>query len=295
MKTKNFIPKDTVNIDIICYNGIELHILRLDKIHSIVSGNKYFKLKYNIETALIQQQKQIITFGGAFSNHIAATAYAAAAADLQSIGIIRGEAIINATLDFAKAQGMHLHFVDRASYRQKESVDFLEQLRKQYGTFYLIPEGGTNNLAIKGTGEILDLIPSTYKQIACCVGTGGTISGLIKNTQAHQVLLGFSALKGDWVNDEVKNWTNQTNWSINTDYHFGGYAKWKPDLIKFINDFKKQTQIPLDPVYTGKMMFGIIDLIEKGECSPDNLLIIHSGGLQGIKGFNERFGNIIET
>jgi 1-aminocyclopropane-1-carboxylate deaminase len=295
MNIENFIPTNTISLDTVAYNNTVLHILRLDKIHSIVSGNKFFKLKYNLEEALKKNHKQILTFGGAFSNHIAATAKAAQLMGLQSVGVIRGEEINNSTLAFAQEQGMYLHFVDRASYRNKTDDNFLKELAKQFGSFYSIPEGGTNALAIRGTAEITDFISQEYDKIACCVGTGGTMSGLIKKAKSNQQILGFSALKGDWINDEIKQWVNKTNWSINTDYHFGGYAKWKPELISFINNFYSQTAIPLDPIYTGKMLYGVVDLINKGEISAENLLIIHSGGLQGIEGFNQRFGNIIET
>lgn len=295
MKTKKNITSQPVSIDKVSFQNIPLHILRLDKIHSIISGNKFFKLKYNIEAAINNQHDQVLTFGGAYSNHIAATAHAAQLAGIKAIGIIRGEKVSNPTLEFAQEAGMRLHFVDRTSYRQKEEVGFLKDLSNQYGGFYLIPEGGTNSLAIRGTAEIMNLIPDSYQQVTCCVGTGGTISGLVANAKQHQHINGFSALKGDWINDEVNQWVSKTNWSINTEYHFGGYAKWKPELIDFINEFKKQTAIPLDPIYTGKMLYGIVELIKKGALSPEHLLIIHSGGLQGIGGFNERFGNLIET
>ncbi len=190
---------------------------------------------------------------------------------------------------------MHLYFVDRSTYRSKHDAEYLKALRTKFGNFYFIPEGGTNELAVKGTQEIMAEIPDTYKAIACCVGTGGTMAGLIEGSANTQLILGFPALKGDWIFDEVRQWTAKTNWDIHLDYHFGGYAKWTQALIDFINDFKRATGIPLDPIYTGKMLYGIVDLIKKDQLSSDELLIIHSGGLQGIAGFNERFGGIIEV
>jgi len=293
MEFKNFIEPEALSVEQVIFKSIELSILRLDKIHPIVSGNKFYKLKYNLESALTQNLEQLVTFGGAFSNHIAATAHAAKLAKIRAIGIIRGEEVNNPTLDFAKREGMQLIFVDRNTYRNKHSKTYIEKLKNDLGYFYLIPEGGTNALAVKGTAEIMQHIPSTTKTIACCVGTGGTMAGLINASSTNQKIIGFSVLKGDWINEEVRQWTPKKNWRIQTSYHFGGYAKWKPELINFINQFKQETNIPIDPIYTGKMLFGIVDLIKKGEISSEGLTIIHSGGLQGIHGFNQRYGNML--
>ncbi|GAB3328092.1 pyridoxal-phosphate dependent enzyme [Marivirga atlantica] len=295
MMYDNLLSIKPVPIEVVTYQGIPLTFLRLDKIHSIVSGNKYFKLKHNLIEAVESGYKQVLTFGGAFSNHIAATAHAASLVGLNSTGIIRGEEIGNPTLAFAKSEGMQLAFIDRATYRNKNEPGYLDSLKNEFEDFYLIPEGGTNALAIKGTKEIIQLIPGNYKTISCCVGTGGTMAGLIEGSSNDQKILGFSVLKGDWIRDEVKQWTEKENWDINIDYHFGGYAKWKQPLIDFINDFRQETNIPLDPVYNGKMVYGVVDLIRKDKLNPNYLMIIHSGGLQGIEGFNQRFGNIIET
>ncbi len=292
-----FLQPEQVSIQKVHYAGLIFDVLRLDAIHATASGNKFFKLKHNLLEAKNQGQEKLLTFGGAFSNHILATAYAANSNGFQSIGIIRGEEVNNATLSLAQAQGMQLIFIDRDQYREKHHPDFIRQLRESHGDFYLIPEGGTNPLAVKGTEEINDLIPSIYDLICVSVGTGGTMAGLINSKKEHQRILGFSALKGSWIKEEVQNMVNgDGNWQINIENHFGGYAKWKPELIEFINDFYQKTGIPLDPVYNGKMMFGILDLWKKGEISSDhNLMAIHTGGLQGISGFNQRFGNIIET
>jgi 1-aminocyclopropane-1-carboxylate deaminase len=297
MSTNKFFQPEHVSIQKVQYAGLIFDILRLDKIHAAASGNKFYKLKYNILEAEKQKKGTLLTFGGAFSNHIIATAFAANACGFQSIGIIRGDEVENPTLKMAAAQGMKLHFVDRAQYRDKHSPEFTSYLKKQFGDFYLIPEGGTNDLALKGTTEIAEFIPGIYDLICVSVGTGGTIGGLIKGKKENQHIIGFSALKGQWIEKEIEALvTHKNGWSMNTDSHFGGYAKWKPELIEFINDFYQKTGIPLDPVYNGKMLYGILKMWKAGHISADeNILAIHTGGLQGIKGFNFRFGPLIET
>ncbi|MBK6265711.1 pyridoxal-phosphate dependent enzyme [Marivirga sp. S37H4] len=297
MTLHKFFQPENVSIQKVHYAGLIFDVLRLDKIHTTASGNKFFKLKHNMLEAKNQEKEVLLTFGGAFSNHIISTAFAAKACGFSSIGIIRGEEIENPVLSLAKEQGMQLEFVSREQYRDKYNPGFIQELRARHGDFYLIPEGGTNHLAVKGTEEINDLIPSVYDLICISVGTGGTIAGLINSKKEHQRILGFSALKGSWIEKEVDEWINgENNWQINQENHFGGYAKWKPELIDFINDFYQKTGIPLDPVYNGKMMYGLLNLWKKGEISSDhNVLAIHTGGLQGIIGFNHRFGNLINT
>ncbi|MCB0399942.1 MAG: 1-aminocyclopropane-1-carboxylate deaminase/D-cysteine desulfhydrase [Winogradskyella sp.] len=260
--------------------------------HPFISGNKYRKLKYNILKAKDIKKSTLLTFGGAYSNHIAATAYAGKVYGFKTIGVIRGEELVNKvdsnpTLKFAKGCGMQFKFVDRETYRHKSENDFIENLKSEYGDFYLIPEGGTNQLAVKGCEEILNDDDEVFDFICCCVGTGGTISGLINSAKSHQKILGFPALKGDFIREDIRKFAKKDNWDLITDYNFGGYGKIKPELITFINDFKKKYNIPLDPVYTGKMMYGIFDLIEKQFFPMDaKILAIHTGGLQGISGMN---------
>ncbi|MEQ6125221.1 pyridoxal-phosphate dependent enzyme [Pseudotenacibaculum sp. MALMAid0570] len=279
--------------------NIQLFIKREDQIHQDVSGNKFRKLKYNIQEAKKQAQTTLLTFGGAFSNHILAAAIAGKVSGFKTIGIIRGEELgeslektflSNATLKKAYENGMQLEFISRDKYRQKTTPEFLNELQSTYGRFYLIPEGGTNELAIQGCEEILTNEDAQFDYICCCVGTGGTISGLIRSTGKHQKVIGFPALKGNFLNDEVKRFVaDRDNWNLVDQYHFGGYGKFSESLISFINTFKQQTKIPLDPIYTGKMMFGILEMIRKEEI-PNNskILMIHTGGLQGIKGFNQQ-------
>ncbi|MBP9602372.1 MAG: 1-aminocyclopropane-1-carboxylate deaminase/D-cysteine desulfhydrase [Lutibacter sp.] len=280
-------------IEMVFPNGIELYIKREDKLHPIISGNKFRKLKYNIQEAKRLGHTTLLTFGGAFSNHILAVAGAGAEFGFKTIGIIRGEELeskINENPTLAKTQelGMQFHFVSRAAYRDKESSSFISFLCEKFGNFYLVPEGGTNDLAIKGCEEILTSEDKSYfTHIACAVGTGGTISGLINSSTEKQQLIGFSSLKGAFLSEVIRNFVVKTNWSISDAYHFGGYGKVNDELIQFLNSFYTQTSIPLDPVYTGKMVFGVLDLIAKNYFPPNSkILMIHTGGLQGIKGMN---------
>jgi 1-aminocyclopropane-1-carboxylate deaminase len=277
---------------------ITLAIKREDLIHPFVSGNKYRKLKYNLLEAKAQNKPQILTFGGAFSNHIAAVAAAGKEAGMQTIGVIRGEELAapaneNPTLRFAQECGMQLEFVSRETYRLKSDSDFVEKLRENFGDFYLLPEGGTNNLAVKGCEEILTDADAGFDYICCAVGTGGTISGLINSAKPHQQVLGFPALKGDFLKAEIRKFARQDNWDLISDYHFGGYAKVNADLIDFMNGFYKENAVPLDPIYTGKMVFGVMDLIQKGYFpKTSKILMIHTGGIQGISGMNLHLKNI---
>lgn len=271
---------------------VQLDVKREDLIHPMISGNKFRKLKYNLEEAKTQHINTLLTFGGAYSNHIAAVSAAGKAFGFNTIGIIRGEELIdkideNPTLKFAEESGMHLKFVTREAYRNKTSQPFIDELKAEFGNFYLLPEGGTNVLAIKGCEEILTEQDKNYDYICCSVGTGGTVSGLINCSKPSQQILGFSALKGGFLKEDISKFVHKKNWQLFMDYHFGGYAKINKELISFINEFKSNNHIPLDPIYTGKMMFGIFDLIHKGFFPNDSkILAIHTGGLQGIDGMN---------
>ncbi len=282
--------------------NIELYIKREDEIHPFVSGNKFRKLKYNIKEARNQQKDRLLTFGGAYSNHIVATAVAGKLSGFKTSGIIRGDELgvdidktlsKNATLREAHKNGMKFKFISRSAYRNKTSEDFINQLKDEFDDFYLIPEGGTNDLAIKGCEEILIQEDNKFDYICCAVGTGGTISGLINSANECQKVIGFPALKGAFLQEEIKQLVKRNdNWSLQNEYHFGGYGKYNTALIRFINDFKKQTNILLDPIYTGKMLFGIIDMIEKNQFfNNSKILVIHTGGLQGIAGVNQKLKN----
>jgi 1-aminocyclopropane-1-carboxylate deaminase len=274
-------------------NNIELFIKREDKLHPIISGNKFRKLKYNLAEAKKQNHTTLVTFGGAFSNHILAVAGAGFEFGFKTIGVIRGEELENKinenpTLQKAKQLGMQFYFVSRTAYREKETIFFCTHLEEKFGRFFLIPEGGTNQLAIKGCEEILTNFDKTYfTHITCAIGTGGTISGLINSSNKNQQVIGFSSLKGSFLSEVIRNFASKTNWNSIEEYHFGGYGKVTNELIQFLNSFFLQTKIPLDPIYTGKMVFGVLDLINK-DYFPENskILLIHTGGLQGIKGMN---------
>ncbi|MFD0976581.1 1-aminocyclopropane-1-carboxylate deaminase/D-cysteine desulfhydrase [Salinimicrobium gaetbulicola] len=282
-------------------NGVSVYMKREDLLHPHVSGNKFRKLKYNLKNAISEGHDTLLTFGGAFSNHIAATAAAGKECDLKTIGVIRGEELgkdlektlrENPTLNFAASCGMEFDFVSRSAYREKTSEAMLKRLREKFGKFYLVPEGGTNVLAVKGCEEILSEEDKEFDVLCCAMGTGGTISGIINASAEDQKVLGFPALKGDFLRPEVEKFTKKNNWEIITNYHFGGYAKVDRSLIDFVNGFKKEFGIQLDPVYTGKMMYGIFELISKGNFSENTrILAVHTGGLQGISGMNNRLKN----
>lgn len=281
------VPYQTLVIDPAIDPTIQISIKRLDCIHPQISGNKFFKLKYNLLEAQRLGYRQLLTFGGAYSNHIAATAYAAQYFGFDCIGIIRGDELaskpLNTTLRLAQENGMQLQFVSREIYRQKQDATFLAQLKIQFPDAYIIAEGGSNALAVKGCQDILstqDLL--NYDVICAAVGTGGTLAGIINASSDTQQVLGFSALKGDFLNAEVQQYTAKQNWKIIDDYCCGGYAKTTVELRSFIDDFEQQYDIPLEPIYTGKMLYGLIDLLKKNYFQAGTrVLVIHSGGLQG--------------
>lgn len=279
--------------------GITLYMKREDLIHPQISGNKSRKLKYNLLEAKKRGKDTLLTFGGAYSNHIYAVAAAGKLFNFCTIGIIRGEETLplNPTLTFATACGMQLHYINRSDYRLKDTTEFTTQLIEKFGNFYLIPEGGSNALAVKGCMEIVEEITVPFDYLCCACGTGGTMAGLIAALEGQQKAIGFSALKGGgFLYDEVKSLLKDyyslhpsswnviipNNWEINLDHHFGGYAKTTPELINFIQTFETAHAIPLEQVYTGKMLFGLYDLIKKGYFRRgETIVAIHTGGLQG--------------
>lgn len=276
----------------IVFKEIDIKIKREDLIHPLISGNKFRKIKYNLFEAKKQNKTTLLTFGGAFSNHILATAAVGFENNLKTIGIIRGDELAakihqNPTLKKAAELGMQFHFVSRETYRTKNSELFINQLKEKFGDFYLLPEGGTNELAIKGCEEIITQDDFEYKHICCAVGTGGTISGIINSALSHQKIWGFPALKGAFLTEDIRKFAQNENWQLINEYHFGGYGKVTNELITFINQFYMDYAIPLDPIYTGKMVFGVFEKIKKGFFKKDeSILIIHTGGLQGIDGMN---------
>ena len=261
----------------------------------MIGGNKWRKLKYNLIQASTENKLTLLTFGGAWSNHIAATAAAGDRFGFDTIGIIRGEYHdkLNPTLQFAQDCGMRLSFVDRVTYRNKYASDFIDTLHRRYGDFYLLPEGGSNNLAVTGCAGIVTDIDAEFDIITVPSGTGATLAGIISALHADQSALGFAVLKGaNFLDDDVRRMLVENgnpsahNWRIEHDYHFGGYARTTTQLFAFIKYFKSAFGIELDAVYTGKMLFGLFDLIRNGRFDKGTRVVaVHTGGVQGNAGF----------
>ncbi len=282
------------------FSGHSVDMLRLDQIDFEVSGNKYFKLKYNIETAQNKGYTRLLTFGGAFSNHLLATAKACALVKLESIGIVRGESenANNPTLIRAQELGMQLVFVDRETYRNRDDFDYQKELREQYRAF-VVPEGGNNYLGINGAMEISNLFDQNYDRIFVAAGTGSTAAGLMLNAKKSQIIA-INVLKGGFMQSNIQ--THLSNFLQNKevaeallsehivfeDGHCGGYAKYSTELLTFIREFFNSSGIQLDPIYTGKMALAAKQIISHQPRQKN--LLIHTGGLQGISGFEQRYG-----
>ena len=286
-------------------NDVNVFMKRTDLIHPIISGNKWYKMKYNI----IEMQKQgidtLLTFGGAFSNHIHAAAHAGKVFGFKTIGLIRGEEHLplNSTLQSAVNDGMELHYVDRTTFRKRETDEFLSWIKEKFGNVYVLPVGGTNTIALKGCAEIIDQIEIDYNYICSASGSGGTFAGLVAGLDGKKKAIAFPALKGGEflekvISDLVYDYTGKSfsNWSLNTDYHFGGFAKLSKELIDFTHKFNELNGFELDYIYTNKMMFGIADLIKKSFFKPgESIVTIHSGGLQGNVGMKEKVEKLLNT
>ena len=265
--------------------GVRVIVKREDLNHRWVSGNKWWKLKYNLEEAKASGSSTLVTYGGAYSNHIVATAAAAKEIGMKSVGIIRGEETLplNPVLSFARANGMELFYISRGAYRTKSAeVSYLKGFEK----YYLIPEGGSNLAAVKGVKDFARSLDVDYQYICCPVGTGGTLAGLIEGLPGEKLIVGFPVLKGaQFLVDDIKNLsrhsTEKTNWHLMHDYHFGGYAKSTAQLTTFMKEFNSLHNIPLEKIYTGKMMAGIYDLMSKKFFERGaTILVLHTGGLQ---------------
>lgn len=270
--------------------NLQVDVLRLDKLHPVVSGNKWFKLEGHLQQALIGPGSVVVTFGGAWSNHIVATAYAAQQLGLRSIGIIRGEqpGRLSATLRDATAYGMTLNFISRKEYSQKDQPAFLQQLTVKYPGAYIIPEGGGGEAGILGCAAILRHIDSkSYTHILCAIGTGTTFLGILRASTPGQEIIGIPVLKGihslkDIDGDKYLTPGLSARGQILPDYHFGGYARHPQQLLDFMNRFYDETGIPTDIVYTGKLFYALEDSISHDLYpSHSRLLVVHSGGLQG--------------
>lgn len=262
---------------------VEFDVMRLDLLHPQISGNKWYKIKYQLQDAMKKGAQSVLSFGGAYSNHLHALAYAGFLSGIKTIGIIRGEQVQNQTLVDCHSWGMEIHFVDRKRYRKKTEDGFLHAIHQMFPESYLIPEGGGGELGIKGCQEILFNIGNNYNHIFCSVGTGTTLAGLIRSVPREVIVHGMVVLKnGSYLQDEICNWVSTDNWQLHHNYHFNGFAKISPALIQFMQEFQMKTGIELDRVYTAKMMFGILDLITSKKLdSTKRILAIHTGGLQG--------------
>ncbi len=273
--------------------GLNVFIKRDDLIHPFISGNKWRKLKYLLQKAESQKKKHLVTFGGAWSNHLLATACAAAKFGFTSTGIVRGEEIQNDVLFLCRLFGMQLHFVDRESYRDKKSI--FKRLFDPDPSAFFINEGGASAEAVEGCAELVSELEETYDHVFCACGTGTTAAGIINGlAKNHYSALfnGISVLKGgDFIGSEIKKYTqSDSDFVLHTEYHFGGYAKTTPQLLEFIKRFSSTTGILLDPIYTGKMMHALFNLAEKNYFKKgQRILAIHTGGLFGLLGMSERF------
>ena len=269
--------------------GITVSMLRLDKVHPVISGNKWYKLNHNLAAALDMGFGRTITFGGAYSNHLIATAGAAKDVGIKAIGIVRGlhaAAHLTPTLQACKDLGMELHFVSREDYALKDDPVFLQSLTGRFGPSFIIPEGGDNELGRTGTADIAAFIPATVTHVCLPVGTGTTLTGIRNALSSDKEIVGFTAMKGGgYLQEKIAAHIRpgqSKNWHLETGYAFNGFAKTTPALIQFMRSFYSEAGIPLDIVYTGKMMFGIRDMIQTNTF-PENASIacIHTGGLQG--------------
>ena len=278
---------------VVAQAGVRLLIKREDLNHPTVSGNKWWKLKYNLEAVSRTSNRTVLTFGGAYSNHIYATAAASSALGLRSIGVIRGEkhTLLNATLRFAAENGMLLHYVDRRAYRNKHSEEFQRTLNDRFGNFVVIPEGGSNQLALKGCAEfaVNELAMEPFDHLYLAVGTGGTMAGMICGLQDTRKIIGIPVLKGGGFLEETIgkfmidfSGKAYSNWSLVTDFHHGGYGKTTPELIAFIHEMKTRYSLPLDQVYTAKLLWAVMRQIQSGAFRRgETIMMLHSGGLQG--------------
>jgi len=277
-------------------HGVQLAIKREDMLHPVVSGNKWRKLKYNLLEASEQGYKRLLSFGGAYSNHIHALASVGKELDFTTIGVIRGESFAadNASLADVRRFGMQLHFVDRHTYRRRTDIDYINALQNRFGPCYLIPEGGSTPLAVKGVAELWQEVDEPFDYVALAAGTGATAAGVIQAAPVATEVRVYAVLKGaGFLSHEISAYLSDrsrfSNWQLFQEYHFGGYARINPRLVAFMDRFEALHAIPLDPIYTAKMLYAVYAQIRSGEIAPGSrVLAIHTGGLQGRRGMEER-------
>ena len=283
-------PIQEINLKINNPNNVKLYIKREDLIHNIVSGNKWRKLKYNFEYLLNNKIKTILSFGGAYSNHLHALSWLAKKNEIKSIALVRGEESSknNSTLSFCIKNNMELYFLNRKIYREsKYDNEIINQIKKNNKNLFMIPEGALNDLGIKGCEEIMGEVKDHFNFVCCSIGSGCTAIGVIKSLNVNQNFLGFSSFKNsNFLHHNFKNYINfKSNWSINSDYNFGGFGKINLELKNFISSFEEKYKIKLDPIYTSKLFFGLFDMISKKKFPKESrILALHTGGLQGLQG-----------
>jgi len=279
--------------------GIQVLIKRDDLIHPIISGNKWRKLKYNIDNVKEHQLKGIVSFGGSYSNHIHAVSFACKINKLNSVGIIRGEEEYanNATLSQAQKWGMKLEFINRKSYKERNNPVFLQQLQNRYPDYYIVPEGGSNELAIRGVKEVCHELKhqTKFDTLITPVGSAGTMSGLILGDNEEHNIIGIAVLKqAEYLNTTIKSFLstndhNFTNWKLLSEFHCGGYAKFSQENLADIVAFSKVTGIPFEPIYSGKMVLALLTLVKQGYFAKGHrIVLLHTGGLQGLAGLAEQ-------
>ena len=282
-----------INLPSLKKYNVNIFVKREDLIHPIISGNKFRKLKYNIEKAIKDKKNEIISFGGAYSNHLLALAFVGKLSNLKTIGIIRGEELkqkkLNSTLKRCKDFGMKFIFISRNEYKRRNEIKYINSIKVKFRNAFIVPEGGTNYLGVKGCEEILNKEDSFFDVICCPVGSGGTISGLINSKNNVQKILGFSALKNSKIKNVITKFVNNNDWKVFDDMFFGGYSKVDYDLVNFINKTYDQTGILFDPIYNSKMLFQIIYMISNDQWPfGKNILLINTGGMQSIDEINLR-------
>ena len=291
-------PIEPLHCALLRQSDVSVNVLRLDQCHPLLSGNKWYKLKYNLLEFQEQPDLPIVSFGGAYSNHLYALAAAGKLLGMRTIGVVRGEMPepLNPVLEFTQEQGMSLWPISRSDYRRKQDADFLDDLRSRFGDFHLLPEGGSNSLAIQGCEEIASLLSwqkdDAKRLVVLCCGTGTTMAGLISGmskveSESATKVLGISVLKGEgYLQSEISEQLQTSgcataiDWRVDDAHHCGGYARSNPALQSFLSEFAEFSDLPLEPVYTGKLFYALFDLIEKGVISAGTeVLAIHSGGI----------------
>ncbi len=288
-----FSPVHQLKNELFAKQDLQVFIKRDDLIHPLISGNKWRKLKYILKKASDQNKTHLVTFGGAFSNHLLATAAASAKFGFKSTGIVRGEEVVNDTLFLCKLHGMQLIFVDRDSYRDKPAL-FHKYFDDDTEAIF-IDEGGASTEGANGCAELIDELTENYDHLFCACGTGTTAAGIINGLHKHQLDTEFHAIpvfkNGGFIKDEIDGFlTVPANYQLHTDYHFGGYAKTNTELINFIKTFVVDTGILIEPIYTGKMLYALYDVAAKGYFKRGSkILAIHTGGLMGLLGMKEKF------